>query len=275
MLSLKAELYKKKGETSHLKEKRHADAVHQDPYTSIKKTRRFPKDGSSALSGTASSYSGSSAPGPSSVSSSSGPCERELEYSRKALSEKSAKYRQMLIRSTHLLSEEEKQSSLQDNPEVLVDFDGMSFENMQRFLKSKSDDDDDDGDHRSGCRKMSRPVSSSSINLVEVVDEFGRTRMVTPAQAEACQKKASPSPYISSQAAHYDSNFEIRDKSVSFYKFSLDEDQRKEQMKALKHLDYMTFEQRSSIQKQRERHLSERQRRISYILSLRHKLLNS
>ena len=70
--------------------------------------------------------------------------------------------------------------------------------------------------------------------LVEIVDEFGRTRKVPSSQAHLYQ--TSDSQLVDDDNAHYNALSENRKRGVGFFVFSRDEQQRSQQMNELNEL---------------------------------------
>uniref|UniRef100_A0A060SZH7 ARAD1C00836p n=1 Tax=Blastobotrys adeninivorans TaxID=409370 RepID=A0A060SZH7_BLAAD len=138
-------------------------------------------------------------------------------------------------------------------------------------LKSEDHHEDD-----MGGLIMPNTGTEGSDSEIEIVDEFGRTRMVPRSKAllyqsgeepvdrpanlisgnfiqnHAIQTRTGTGPPsdLSKQAAaiknrldeldrrqeHYDASWELRDKGVGFYQFSHDEDVRAKEMQSLKHM---------------------------------------
>lgn len=76
------------------------------------------------------------------------------------------------------------------------------------------------------------------------------------------------------QNAHYSEDFEIRTKSVFFYRFSANEDMRQEQMKALRALESLSDTQRAAVQQAKRLDLHRRANRKEIILSKRQEFIS-
>lgn len=116
------------------------------------------------------------------------------------------------------------------------------------------------------------PLASDSSNLIEYVDEFGRSRKITQEQYHQIMEERQETLRLLSKHKedhqneeteaeenpiihHYDSNWEIRTKGVGFFSFAKDEEERQRQMKALKSLRNTTLElrTRSLLRKEQRR----------------------
>jgi hypothetical protein len=132
------------------------------------------------------------------------------------------------------------------------------------------------------------PSDESEDDMIEVVDEFGRSRQIKRneyyngpverpkelihgdiVQHEAVQLNSLNSPgkqnLEESEDVHYDSKWEVRDKGVGFYQFSQNEEERRRQMDELKHIRGETLELvaiKDSIIEQRKSYHNERKKKI-------------
>lgn len=145
---------------------------------------------------------------------------------------------------------------------------------LQLDYKSSSDEPDDE--------------------LIEIVDEFGRTRQVKRneyydgpverpeeliygdlVQHDAVQTSGLKSPnkqnLEESEDVHYDSTWEVRNKGVGFYQFSQNEEERRRQMEELKHIREETLENTATKDSELEKRKGYRNERKAKILSLREK----
>ncbi|PKY45287.1 hypothetical protein RhiirA4_419720 [Rhizophagus irregularis] len=193
-----------------------------------------------------------------------------LEASRAAMERKAKLYDHLSKTgiSDEILSEE-----------VLVDFDRKAWEQPSEDEPTKE-------------------KNKSEDPWVEYIDEFGRTRV---ARKSEVPKSESPviGPTIPSddnemipedlllqrweEAAkkelnsgigpiHYDETKEIRTKGVGFYRFSKDEDERQEQMRALKQLRLETELKRASRQTIKEKRQAQLDARMDMIRVKRRKI---
>ncbi|CAG8497185.1 5793_t:CDS:10 [Ambispora leptoticha] len=184
--------------------------------------------------------------------------EPTLEASRIALEKKAKLYDKL------------KKTGIEDETlaeEILVDFDRKAFEEV-------SDDNDKDENDKQDEKNEEDP-------WVEYVDEFGRTRVARKSQVP--KEPSPPLPSSSNNMSleddneyqptmmsadmymeqerlrwekealeelkrgpqHYDETKEIRTKGVGFYRFSKDEQERQEQMRALKEMRNETLQKRA------------------------------
>ena len=92
--------------------------------------------------------------------------------------------------------------------------------------------------------------------LVEYIDEFGRSRMIRPSErvqldAERVETQKTLLGLLTDLQhqeggfAHYDAAWEIRDKGIGFFAFSRTEEERRKQMQALRELRERTIEERT------------------------------
>jgi hypothetical protein len=109
--------------------------------------------------------------------------------------------------------------------------------------------------------------SEELTEWVEIIDEFGRTRMVTKAAAESMQQEEDTKNESSAPAgpSHYDATKEIRTKGVGFFQFAAEEEQRSVQLTELQDMRQDTVqmrEQSEKVQLERKHKLEERLRKV-------------
>ncbi|KAG9285389.1 hypothetical protein G9A89_010864 [Geosiphon pyriformis] len=193
-----------------------------------------------------------------------------LEASRLALQRKAKLYDR--LKKTGI--EDEKLAE-----EILVDFDRkISEQPFDNDLDTEENDDDP---------------------WVEYIDEYGRTRVTRKSQVP---KELSPPPKslagdgdgdgdeqptmmskdmymeqerrrweeealaeINNGPLHYDETKEIRTKGVGFYRFSKNEEERQEQMSALKEMRYETEQKRSLRKNIKDKRKSQLEARMAFI----------
>ncbi|CAG8558346.1 7324_t:CDS:2 [Cetraspora pellucida] len=192
-----------------------------------------------------------------------------LEASRIAMERKAKLYDQL------------KKTGISDEKlaeEILVDFDRKALEHI-------SDDDED-------------KTTTEDDPWIEYTDEFGRTRVARKSQVP--KEESSPSSTLLpgegeaedisameqerrrwEEAAleelknggpiHYDETNEIRTKGVGFYRFSQDELEREEQMRALKEMRLETEIKRSNYQSIKEKRKAQLDTRMAMIRAKRQK----
>ncbi|CAG8467480.1 22368_t:CDS:2 [Racocetra persica] len=162
--------------------------------------------------------------------------------------------------------------------EILVDFDRKALEHI-------SDDDED-------------KTNTENDPWIEYTDEFGRTRMARKSQVPK-EESSPPSTLLPGEGEaedisameqerrlweeaaleelknggplHYDETKEIRTKGVGFYRFSKDELEREEQMRALKEMRLETETKRSSHQSIKEKRKAQLDARMAMIRAKRQK----
>lgn len=89
-------------------------------------------------------------------------------------------------------------------------------------------------------------AAASSGEWTECTDEFGRTRLVRRADLEAAtQPQAHQAHQEDRSARHYDAASEIRAKAVGYFRLSMDEAARAEQLDELSRLRSSTVESRA------------------------------
>lgn len=141
-------------------------------------------------------------------------------------------------------------------------------------------------DYHNGSEGLSSDQSDED-DMMEVIDEFGRTRMVSRKQnygsdisverpqdviyGDIIQHEAvstndePPNQPVSetSQDIHYDSKWEVRDKGMGYFQFSQDEEERRRQMENIKNMknEVADAEVGKIAQKQRD-YISERKNKI-------------
>ncbi|GBC06919.1 hypothetical protein RclHR1_07140006 [Rhizophagus clarus] len=161
--------------------------------------------------------------------------------------------------------------------EVLVDFDRKAWE-------QPSDDE------------PTNVKDKSEDPWVEYVDEFGRTRVARKSQVpkiespvigptipgddnesisdellQRWEEAAKRELETGNGPIHYDETKEIRTKGVGFYRFSKDEEERQEQMRALKQLRLETELKRASRQTIKEKRKAQLDARMDMIRAKRQK----
>ena len=255
-LNLKAELLKKKASLQQPS----SGSLYQDPYSSTKsKVSSFHVESIQPLQ----------------VNKKTAPLEASLnEKIQTSLNTKAAKYRKLLLESTY----EDYEPSGDD---FLVDFSRMPVDDTERLLSrlTKEEEDREEGMNPSNFQHL----LAFDEPLEEILDEFGRTRMVPRHEAirmkyelehaqlptQLLGDSATQEEHRPIQDVHYSEDFEIRTKSVFFYKFSANEEMRQEQMKALRALDSLSEAQRLAVQQARKLNLDRQTERKEVILSKR------
>lgn len=109
---------------------------------------------------------------------------------------------------------------------------------------------------------------SLKTDLVEYLDEFGRTRLVTPEEVAVLKREKEETRMILEHSCrtresdavptHYDAEWEIRTKGIGFFRFSADELSRQKQLMELQEL-------RRSTEEERSRHFIQRARRLRFL----------
>lgn len=181
----------------------------------------------------------------------------EWERSLESLKKKSLLYAQLGQGEDLALTEAQKDG-------LLVDFDRKNWSRTeQKYVPSLSYSEKDTSASLSNPLAFLAKIYNVSLkeDLVEYLDEFGRTRFVTPDALEALEKERHETFLIvqhsqsnsESLPTHYDSAAEVRNKGIGFFKFSTEELERQKQMMELDELRKNTHDERSrySIQKAR------------------------
>ncbi|KAF0427071.1 hypothetical protein F8M41_006119 [Gigaspora margarita] len=194
-----------------------------------------------------------------------------LEASRIAMERKAKLYDQL------------KKTGINDEKlaeEILVDFDRKALEHL-------SDDELDED-----------KTNVDNDPWVEYTDEFGRTRMARKSQVPK-EESSSQSTLLPGEGEgddisameqerrqweeaaleelknggpiHYDETKEIRTKGVGFYRFSKDELEREEQMRALKEMRLETEAKRTNYQSIKEKRKAQLDARMAMIRAKRQK----
>ncbi|KAI9188678.1 hypothetical protein H9P43_000099 [Blastocladiella emersonii ATCC 22665] len=154
-----------------------------------------------------------------------------------ALRAKQARYEE--LERTGGLDELEKDPDAQP----LIDFVAKRYDQIQR--RHEGDDSSTDGGY---SRRTRRSYRSDDEEMIETVDEFGRTRLV-PASSlrprsaspgwsggEGDYRDRPPSPARINAPDHYDAKREVRTLGVAFYHLSQSADERSAQLAELRRL---------------------------------------
>ena len=186
-----------------------------------------------------------------------------LEQSKRALEAKSRLYAKL---ERGLL--DEKDLTAQQRDGLLVDFTwkGWNPETEEYEFSEESDESDDN----------SRDIQSNTGPLqywqvlelpeerwhdwVEMIDEFGRHRVLRPVDLRSLLQERSEASRLCSR---YSADSELRNKGVGFYAFAGDEQGRAEQMEALKRLRAETMEARTRALLMREQRRLQLERRLA------------
>lgn len=151
--------------------------------------------------------------------------EDSWEKSRRKLEEKALLYEKMVLGDEEGVSEDVREN-------ILIDFD-------RKFVALRD------------AGQLPIPEEASEEEMVEFVDEFGRTRTMSKAEYEQILNTQSTSEpecgpdRRTSEPEHFDDTKEIRSRGVGFYRFSKEEEERQRQMRELTELRQNTVETRT------------------------------
>jgi len=156
---------------------------------------------------------------------------KELERSRRRLEEKAAHYDRML---------EEAETHTSVHEDYLVDFDRKGWDEAnQEYVGLKANE------KRLTGLAFLQKLFGDSEEMVEYIDEFGRTRLISKTAYEQQEKDREETRQI--MARHFDPSWELRTWGTGFFEFSADESIRQAQLQALRELTKTTTDARQAV----------------------------
>ncbi|KAL7746891.1 hypothetical protein RI367_007711 [Sorochytrium milnesiophthora] len=200
---------------------------------------------------------------------------------RAALERKERIYQEMKRRADDDGSERVGPGSNKDAGS-LVDFVKKRYDDMVQGRDSDSDEDNDDT-----SRKATR-AQQEEDEMVEIMDEFGRMRRVPKTEAHLYMDQddaeddsglpyeddtaSRPRPRPPSPPAlvqHFDTKQEVRTMGTGFYRFSLNDGERSQQLADLRKLREQTIEMRRRAGHAKDRRREAVERRVRMIMQRR------
>jgi len=170
----------------------------------------------------------------------------------------------------------------------MVDFDRKGWDEEKQQLDIPTEKNHDPLEFLKGLWNVDEEetLEMKDEELVEYIDEFGRSRMIRPSEKAQLDAERAETQNIllgllddlqhqEGELAHYDAAWEIRDKGIGFFAFSRTEEDRQRQMQALRELRKRTVEERTLAMLAKEQRLLEREHKRIRLEERRAKIVGS